>query len=66
MCDFYEEDTDLLDKLLTINSASAFRALQIVTIVMFFGVNWTFLVILIFMGFKIRWIRDNMSLTTEL
>jgi hypothetical protein len=33
---------------------------------MFFMVNWIFLVALIYMGFKIRWIRDNLSINTEL
>jgi len=33
---------------------------------MFYFVNWIFLLALIFMMFKIRYIKDNLSLTLEL
>ena len=67
LCDFFLDQYEgILQNLKYIGRVNTFRTLQVLSMTMFFMVNWLFLVALIYMGFKIRWIRDNLSLNTEL
>ena len=49
-----------------VRGAAAFLVLQYVNLIVFYLLNWVFLFALITMGLKIRYIKDGLSLVTEL
>lgn len=68
MCEFYNKDSDanVWTQLTTITSASIFKALTGLNLYMFLIANFVFLLGLMLMGFRIKFIKDNLSLNTEL
>jgi len=66
LCSYFKANVSGIDKILYISREKTFQVLSLVNIVMFYFVNWVFLIALIFMMFKIRYIKDNLSLTLEL
>ena len=49
-----------------VRGATAFLVLQYLNLIVFYLLNWVFLFALITMGLKIRYIKDGLSLVTEL
>ena len=67
MCDFLQVKNDSIwNRIFSITNKSMFQVLNELNLYSYFITNLVFLVTLIFMGFKISYIRDNLSLTKEL
>ena len=67
MCDFLQVTNDSIwNRIFSITNKSMFQVLNELNLYSYFITNLVFLVTLIFMGFKISYIRDNLSLTKEL
>jgi hypothetical protein len=66
MCSYWKQNVEGINKFLYVSNSSAYQVLSFVNLFMFFFVNWFFLLAMITMMFRIRHIKDNLSLITEL
>lgn len=66
MCSFYNQKATGWEELFEISNPVGWEILSIVNLFMFYFVNWMFLLALLIMMFRIRYIKDNLSITTEL
>ena len=65
MCSFLKSDGNR-SPILELHTDNQYYTLQIINIFSYFFVNWAFIVCLIIMGFRIRHIKDNQNMSTEL
>ena len=70
LCEFYQstdaKPSNFWHTINEIRGPKSFIILQYVSLIVFYLLNWVFLFALITMGLKIRYIKDGLSLVTEL
>jgi hypothetical protein len=61
MCNFFELDRHAF----SLDNANVFKTLQVMNLILSFVNNYGFVLMLVWMGLKIRHIKDNLSLVFE-